>query len=94
MRDQNFSGSSIGLLVEALVFGEALDVGVLAEFRGRLELALFVQDGIDVGGLAWSWGSTTALSAMMRNLDEEECFFVPEIGHRIAEFILHSAGRM
>ena len=38
-------------LVEALVFFEALDVGLLAEFRGRFELALLVQDGIDIGGL-------------------------------------------
>ena len=40
-----------GLLVEALIVGEALDVRLLAEFRGRIELPLFLQDGINAGGL-------------------------------------------
>src|SRR5579863_4841060 len=46
-----FVGIVDRFFVETLVFGEALDVGVLAEFRGRLELALLLQNGIDVGGL-------------------------------------------
>src|SRR3984957_19108989 len=37
--------------IDPFVVGEALDVRVLAEFRGRLELALLLQNGIDVGGL-------------------------------------------
>src|SRR5579863_2692816 len=38
-------------LVEPLVLGESLNVGVPAEFGGGLELALLLQNGIDVGGL-------------------------------------------
>src|ERR1700722_12511912 len=37
--------------IDPFVVGQALDVRVLAEFRGRLELALLLQNGIDVGGL-------------------------------------------
>src|SRR5581483_6638755 len=37
-----------GFLVEALVFFETFDVGVAAELRGRLELALLLKNRIDV----------------------------------------------
>ena len=45
-----------GFLVEALVFLEALDVGVLAEFCWRIELALLVQDGINIRALSIDTG--------------------------------------
>ena len=49
MRPQNCAGFSRRLLVEAFVFGEARDVRLRAEFAGRLEYAIFGENGIDIG---------------------------------------------
>jgi hypothetical protein len=50
-------------------------VGLLAEFWWALELALLVQDGIDVGAL----GIDDGFIGHDENLDAEEFLFVPEI---------------
>src|SRR5271155_1241124 len=38
-------------LINPLVFGQAFDMGMLAEFRGRWEAPLLVKNGIDAAGL-------------------------------------------
>ena len=40
-----------GFLIQAVIFGEAFHMGLLAEFWGRIELALLMQDGIDASVL-------------------------------------------
>jgi len=42
------------LPIDTFVFLETLDVSVLAELLRALELAVFVQDGINVGGACHS----------------------------------------
>src|SRR5450631_1347574 len=79
-------------LVETLVLFEALDVGVLAELRGRIELALLVQDGIDVGALGLrSLGIDDGFIGHDENLDAEELFFVPKNGVRDSRSLFYTA---
>ena len=51
----NFAPKLVGiidrLLIEALVLGESFDVSVAAEFGGRVEAALLLEDGVDATGL-------------------------------------------
>jgi len=46
-----FVGVVDRFFVNAFVLGEALHLSVSAEFCGRLEAALLLQDGIDAAGL-------------------------------------------
>ena len=71
--------------VETLVFFEALDVGVLAELRRRIEPSLLVQDGIDVGALGLrSLGIDNGFVGHDENLDAEEFSSCQKMGHEIA----------
>ena len=69
-----------GLLVEALVFFQTFYVCVAAELRGRLEFALLLQDGIDVGGV---WIDDSFLGHLL-NLNAEEILFAPNVRRIIA----------
>jgi hypothetical protein len=46
-----FVGIGDRFLVEVLVFFEALDVGVAAEFRWGIEFSIFLKNGINAAGL-------------------------------------------
>ena len=91
-----FVGIVDRLFVDALVFVEALDVGVLAEFRRRLELALLVQDGIDVRPLSLcGLRIDDRFISHDKNLDAEEFSFVPKIAARDRRSVFYTArGRM
>ncbi len=67
-------------------------MGLLAEFRGRIELALLVQDGIDVGALSLrSLGIDDGFIGHDENLDAEELLFVPENGARDRRSLFYTA---
>jgi hypothetical protein len=75
------------LIVNMLVFLEALNVRLLTEFRRTLKLPLLVQDGINVGAL----GIDNGFIGHDKNLDAEELFLpAQKLGTRSQEFILHS----
>jgi hypothetical protein len=61
-----------GLFVKLLVLGEGLNVSSLAEFHGRFELAVFVQNGVDVGTLGIDGFVGHSFITHDENLDAEE----------------------
>src|ERR1700687_5130936 len=84
-----FVGVVDGFLVEMLVFVQRLDVGLFAELGRRLELALLIQNGIDVRALIIDH----SFIGHNEHLDADElCLRAGWRGTRSQEFILHSAG--
>ena len=84
-----------GLFVEAIVLVEALDVGFLGEFGRTLELALLVQDGIDVRALGIRFGKNDGFLGHDEDLDAEAFVFVgPDRAVRNSKkFIVHMRRR-
>ena len=84
----------VGLLdrffIEMLILIERLDVGLLGKLRRTRELALLIQNGIDI----WTLGIDNALSAMLRTSTRRNYRFTcRNPSTRSQEFILHIVGR-